>query len=138
MGVRQMRIVCGGLLLPVVTGVRPRVWVGQHGEAPEPPTGPVRASREAWEAWMASWVAAFWAHEDLPGLRQVIRIMAKSSVAQSVSLDRPHPTRMSGTTTRTAQMGSGSIPGTDARARVHRTTCVAAHVNGWMASRSLS
>lgn len=32
------------------------------------------ASVEAWETWMGAWFAAHWTPEDLPGLRQVIRL----------------------------------------------------------------
>ena len=46
----------------------------QHGEVPGPPDGLVEASRLAWETWMGAWFAAFWTPDDLPGLRQVIRI----------------------------------------------------------------
>jgi len=31
-------------------------------------------SRTAWKTWMGAWFAAHWAPEDLPGLRQVIRL----------------------------------------------------------------
>ena len=46
----------------------------QHGKVPAPPTGLMPAAREAWKVWMAAWFAAFWTPEDLPGLRQVIRL----------------------------------------------------------------
>jgi hypothetical protein len=46
----------------------------QHGELPKPPTGLVKASREAWTVWFRSWFAAHWTPDDLPGLRQVIRL----------------------------------------------------------------
>lgn len=46
----------------------------QHGSLPEPPDGLKAESREAWGTWMGSWFAAHWSPEDLPGLRQVIRI----------------------------------------------------------------
>lgn len=46
----------------------------QHGEVPPPPTKLLKASRDAWATWMASWVAAHWAPELLPGLRQLIRL----------------------------------------------------------------
>lgn len=49
-----------------------RGW--QHGKAPAPPTGLMPASRAAWVTWMRSWFASFWTPEDLPGLRQVIRL----------------------------------------------------------------
>lgn len=46
----------------------------QHGEPPPPPTKLVKASRAAWSIWMGAWFAAHWTPEDLPGLRQVIRL----------------------------------------------------------------
>ena len=59
----------------------------QHGEIPPPPRsrtvgtrGETRsvpllaASREAWETWFRAWFAAHWGPEDLPGLRQMIRL----------------------------------------------------------------
>lgn len=47
-------------------------WV--HGDPPKPPSGLVKASKEAWTTWMGSWFASFWTPEDVPGLRQVIRL----------------------------------------------------------------
>jgi hypothetical protein len=32
------------------------------------------AAREAWKCWMGAWFASHWGPEDLPGLRQVIRL----------------------------------------------------------------
>jgi hypothetical protein len=32
------------------------------------------ASVEAWRVWLGSWFAAHWTPDDLPGLRQVIRV----------------------------------------------------------------
>lgn len=32
------------------------------------------ATLEAWRIWMGSWIAAHWSPEDLPGLRQLIRV----------------------------------------------------------------
>jgi hypothetical protein len=32
------------------------------------------ASAEAWSTWMGGWFAAHWGPEDLPGLRQVVRL----------------------------------------------------------------
>lgn len=49
-----------------------RGW--QHGEIPKPPTGLLKASKDAWAVWMSSWFAAHWTPDDLPGLRQVIRL----------------------------------------------------------------
>lgn len=46
----------------------------QHGDPPKPPAKMLKASREAWGTWMGAWFAAHWTPEDLPGLRQVIRL----------------------------------------------------------------
>lgn len=46
----------------------------QHGDLPMPPTGLLKTSRETWRAWMTAWYAAHWRPEDLPGLRQAIRL----------------------------------------------------------------
>ena len=46
----------------------------QFGEVPEAPDGLMPASEEAWRVWFAAWFAAFWTEDELPGLRQVIRL----------------------------------------------------------------
>lgn len=46
----------------------------RHGEIPVPPDGLMPASLEAWRVWFGSWFAAHWGPEDVPGLRQVIRL----------------------------------------------------------------
>ena len=46
----------------------------QHGDVPEPPAGLMPASVEAWRVWLGAWFAAYWTPEDLPGLRQLIRL----------------------------------------------------------------
>ena len=46
----------------------------QHGSLPKAPANLKKASREAWWIWLTSWVAAHWTPEDVPGLRQVIRL----------------------------------------------------------------
>lgn len=46
----------------------------QHGDVPEPPEGLMPASTDAWQVWMGAWFAAHWTPDDLPGLRQLIRI----------------------------------------------------------------
>jgi hypothetical protein len=38
------------------------------------PAGLMPASAEAWSTWMGGWFAAHWGPEDLPGLRQVVRL----------------------------------------------------------------
>lgn len=46
----------------------------QHGDIPAPPTKLMKASQDAWQTWFAAWFAAHWTRDDLPGLRQVIRL----------------------------------------------------------------
>ena len=46
----------------------------QHGSLPKPPVGLLPESRKAWATWLKSWFAAHWTPDDLPGLRQVIRL----------------------------------------------------------------
>lgn len=46
----------------------------QHGDIPKAPTGLLKESRTAWDTWMHAWFAAFWTPDDLPALRQVIRL----------------------------------------------------------------
>lgn len=51
------------------------VGVGwQHGDVPAPPARLLKASQEAWATWFGGWFAAFWTPDDLPALRQVIRL----------------------------------------------------------------
>lgn len=45
-----------------------------HGPVPKPPPKLTRAAVDAWSTWMCSWFAWFWGPEDLPGLRQLIRL----------------------------------------------------------------
>lgn len=53
--------------------VRPDVgW--QHGKAPDCPEGMMPASVLAWSTWMGSWFAAHWTPDDVPGLRQIVRL----------------------------------------------------------------
>ena len=40
----------------------------------EPPDGLMPAAVEAWNIWLGAWFAAFWTPDDLPGLRQLIRL----------------------------------------------------------------
>lgn len=54
---------------------KPTEGVGWQGtDVPDPPDGLLEASRAAWVTWMAAWFAANWTVDDLPGLRQVIRL----------------------------------------------------------------
>lgn len=46
----------------------------QYGDTPEPPDGLKDASVSAWETWFAAWFAAHWTPDDLPALRQLIRL----------------------------------------------------------------
>jgi hypothetical protein len=46
----------------------------QHGDLPKPPDGLLKASRDAWHTWLTAWFAAHWRPEDLPGLRQCVRL----------------------------------------------------------------
>jgi hypothetical protein len=46
----------------------------QHGDTPAAPDGLMAASVAAWETWMGAWFASFWTPDDLPGLRQLVRI----------------------------------------------------------------
>ncbi len=46
----------------------------QHGEVPDPPDGLLEASKTAWQTWFFAWFAANWWPDDLPVLRQVIKL----------------------------------------------------------------
>jgi len=46
----------------------------QFGDVPGPPDGLTSAAVEAWETWFAAWFAAHWTPDDLPGLRQLVRL----------------------------------------------------------------
>ena len=46
----------------------------QHGDIPSAPEGLMPASVVAWDTWMRAWWAAHWAPDDLPALRQLIRL----------------------------------------------------------------
>ena len=46
----------------------------QHGEIPPCPDGLMEASRVAWDVWLRAWFAAHWTPDDLPGLRQLVRV----------------------------------------------------------------
>jgi hypothetical protein len=54
---------------------QPTVGTGwQHGDIPKCPPGLLKARQQAWTVWMRSWFSAHWTPDDLPGLRQVIRL----------------------------------------------------------------
>ena len=59
-----------GEWLPAPKGVG---W--QHGDVPPAPAELelCREAEEAWVAWFASWWAAHWTEQDLPGLKLAIR-----------------------------------------------------------------
>lgn len=46
----------------------------QHGDIPAAPDGLMPASATAWDVWLKAWFAAHWTPDDLPGLRQLIRL----------------------------------------------------------------
>lgn len=46
----------------------------QHGDIPKAPTGLRPASRETWDVWFKAWFAAHWTPDDLPILRQIIKL----------------------------------------------------------------
>ena len=46
----------------------------QHGEIPPAPDGLMPASVQAWNVWLGAWFAAHWTPDDLPALRQLIRL----------------------------------------------------------------
>lgn len=46
----------------------------QHGQIPAPPDGLKDISLWAWETWFRAWFAAYWTPDDVPGLRQLIRL----------------------------------------------------------------
>jgi hypothetical protein len=45
-----------------------------HGDVPPAPEGLMPASVDAWRVWMGAWFAAHWTPDDLPGLRQLVRL----------------------------------------------------------------
>lgn len=60
---------------PALGEMVPASGVGwQHGVMPDAPDGLMPASVEAWRVWMGAWFAAFWLPEDLPALRQMVRL----------------------------------------------------------------
>jgi hypothetical protein len=50
----------------------------QHGEIPKPPPRLTAAGKDAWATWMAAWFAAHWTPEDLPILRQIVKLYDKA------------------------------------------------------------
>lgn len=46
----------------------------QHGPAPKPPSSLTKAAKDAWSTWLSAWFAAFWTPDDVPALRQIVRL----------------------------------------------------------------
>lgn len=61
---------------PIVHEWQPTTGTGwQHSEThPPAPDKLLKPSKEAWTVWMGSWFASHWGPEDLPALRQLIRL----------------------------------------------------------------
>jgi hypothetical protein len=54
---------------------KPTPGIGwQYGAIPKPPDGLLAASRTAWATWLKAWFASHWTPDDLPGLRQLVRL----------------------------------------------------------------
>lgn len=54
---------------------KPAPGVGwQFGAIPKPPDGLLAPSRTAWSTWFRAWFAAHWTPDDVPGLRQIVRL----------------------------------------------------------------
>jgi len=54
---------------------KPTAMTGwQHGKLPVPPDGLMPASVIAWDTWLNAWWAAHWSPDDVPALRQLIRL----------------------------------------------------------------
>ncbi len=45
-----------------------------QGDVPECPEGVMPATVEAWRVWFGAWFSAHWTANDIPGLRQLIRL----------------------------------------------------------------
>lgn len=60
----------------------------QHGELPKPPTRLSADARETWRTWFSAWFAAHWGLEDLPMLRQLIRLYDKVEAGQATAAER--------------------------------------------------
>lgn len=45
-----------------------------QGPVPSPPKGLMPASRAAWRIWFKAWFASHWTPDDLPALRQLVRL----------------------------------------------------------------
>jgi hypothetical protein len=68
---------------------QPTPGVGwQHGEIPRPPARMTLSARNAWVTWMQAWFAAHWSPDDLPVLRQVIRLYDAVERGQATGSER--------------------------------------------------
>lgn len=68
---------------------QPTPGVGwQHGQMPTPPAGLQTATRSAWRTWFHAWFASHWTPDDLPILRQVIRLYDKLERGDASSSER--------------------------------------------------
>jgi hypothetical protein len=46
----------------------------RFGTVPSAPPKLLKASQDAWTVWMGAWFAAHWTPDDLPALRQLVRL----------------------------------------------------------------
>lgn len=60
----------------------------QHGEVPTPPPRLIKASKEAWGTWFHAWFASHWTPDDLPVLRQIIRLFDNIERGSKLSAER--------------------------------------------------
>jgi hypothetical protein len=60
----------------------------QHGDVPAPPRPLSKAAIETWHAWFGSWFAAHWTPEDLPVLRMVIKLYARTLSGTATGSER--------------------------------------------------
>lgn len=74
----------------------------QHGPLPDCPPRLLKVSRETWDTWFAAWFAAHWGPQDLPMLRQVIRLFDR--------VERPSPTAAERTELRQLMDSYGITP----------------------------
>ena len=52
---------------------------GWRWEKPKPPTGLSKEARDAWDAWFTAWWAVHYELEDVPALRNLIRLFDQVS-----------------------------------------------------------
>jgi hypothetical protein len=46
----------------------------QHGPVPNMPGGITAAAKVAWKTWFRAWFASHWTPDDIPALRQIVRL----------------------------------------------------------------